>query len=148
MLERCARTTHISHAGESAHRDLGMGRVIWHDWWAQEGTATDIFVVDCVSGAGLRARVAEANMTADLPFDKTDRALRSVETVHAGARAFATFDRLQEALERDARAIQRIALTAEPCACAALYPDARGDKRAFEFENLPSRAGLQLEDTQ
>lgn len=128
--------------------DLGEGRVIWRDWWAQEGTATDLVVVDCASGQGLRARVAEANMSAALPFDKTDRALKAVDRVHAGARVFATFERLEEALDRDARRIEHIVLTKEPCACAALYPETRGKKMSFEFESLPERAGLVAGDTQ
>jgi len=147
-IESCARTTHISHAGETAHRDLGEGRVLWQNWWAQEGTATDLVVVDCASGNGLRARVAEANMSAERPFDKTNRALSSVELIHDSARVFATFERLETALSRDVRRIERLALTKEPCACAALYPEALGEKMAFEFENLPARAGFLTEGTQ
>ncbi|MEL6609905.1 MAG: hypothetical protein AAFO93_13420, partial [Pseudomonadota bacterium] len=136
-LSACARTTHISHAGEAGHRDLGEGRVAWGDWWAQEGTSTDIMVVECASGDAVRARVAEANMSSEPAFDKTDRAISAIEQVHSGARVFATLDRVAAALDRDARRIERVTLTSEPCACAALYPEARGDKPAFEFENLP-----------
>jgi len=49
-LDQCTRTTHISHGGEADHRDLGDGRVIWRDWWSQEGTATDYVIMECTTG--------------------------------------------------------------------------------------------------
>ncbi|MEM6696604.1 MAG: hypothetical protein AAF626_18225 [Pseudomonadota bacterium] len=130
-LADCERTTHISHGGEIGHRDLGDGRVAWLDWWSQEGSAKWIAIVDCAAGRMLRFQTAEENMGTRLPFDKTDAAVAVIDRHENGARAFATFERMAADLKTIARDIEITTLTAEPCACAALYPDARGDKDAF-----------------
>lgn len=130
-LTDCDRTTHISHGGEADHVDLGEGRVMWRDWWSQEGTATSFSVVDCAPGTALTFRTQEENMGNRLPFDRTDKALAVIERHETGARAFATFDRMAADLGSIARDINIITLDAEPCACAALYPEARGEKTEF-----------------
>ena len=132
-LTDCDRTTHISHGGETAHVDLGQGRVMWRDWWSQEGTATSFSIVDCAPGTALTFRTAEENMGDRLPFDRTDKALAIVDRHEAGARAFATFERMAADLDGIARDIEIKTLDAEPCACAVLYPDARGDKTEFKL---------------
>ncbi len=132
-LPDCARTTHISHGGEADHRDLGDGRVMWRDWWSQEGTATSFSIVDCAPGQALMFRTAEENMGPRLPFDRTDKALRIVDRHENGARVFATFERIATDLQTIARDIEIKTLDAEPCACAALYPDDRGDKTEFKL---------------
>ena len=130
-LNDCNRTTHISHGGEADHRDLGEGRGMWREWWSQEGTATAVAIVDCGPGVALTFRSQEENMGARLPFDRTEKALAILERHENGARAFATFDRIAADLDGIARDIEITTLTEEPCACAALYPDARGDKTGF-----------------
>lgn len=130
-LSECTRTTHISHGGEAFHRDMGEGRVAWLDWWSQEGMAHDIMLVECASGDALRARTAEENMSRRAPFHKTEAAVAILETEHAGSRAFATLPRIAAALGKKAEDIALITLAAEPCACAALYPELRGDKTTF-----------------
>lgn len=130
-LAECDRTTHISHGGEADHVDLGEGRVMWRDWWSQEGTATSFSVVDCAPGTALTFRTAEENMGDRLPFDRTEKALAVIDRHESGARAFATFDRIAADLDGIARDISITTLDAEPCACAALYPAARGEKAAF-----------------
>ncbi|MGR3503756.1 hypothetical protein [Pseudaestuariivita sp.] len=130
-LQECARTTHISHGGEDMHRDLGEGRVMWRDWWSQEGTASDFTVADCGSGHALRFRTAEERMNDRLPFDKTDKALKVIASHEEGARAFATFNRMAADLDKVARDIAITELKGETCACAALYPELRGDKAPF-----------------
>ena len=130
-LPECTRTTHISHGGEADHRDLGAGRVMWRDWWSQEGTATGFAIVDCDTGTALRFRTAEENMGPRLPFDRTDKALGILARHEGGARAFAGLDRIAADLKGVARDIEIVTLDAEPCACAAAYPDSRGGKTAF-----------------
>ncbi|MCB4379731.1 hypothetical protein FZX02_04515 [Synechococcus sp. MU1644] len=130
-LTDCDRTTHISHGGEADHVDLGEGRVMWRDWWSQEGTATSFSVVDCAPGTALTFRTQEENMGNRLPFNRTDKALAVIERHETGARAFATFERMAADLDGIARDINIITLDAEPCACAALYPEVRGDKTEF-----------------
>ena len=133
-LADCDRTTHISHGGETAHVDLGEGRVMWRDWWSQEGTATDVVIVDCALGAALKFRTAEERMSDRAPFDKTDKALEIVATQEEGARVFASLPRIADELKPVARDITLTTLTDEPCACAAAYADLRGDKTAFELD--------------
>lgn len=131
-LPDCTRTTHISHGGEADHRDLGEGRVMWRDWWSQEGTATSFAIVDCAPGAALTFRTAEENMGPRAPFDRTEKALKVIKNHESGARAFATFGRMAADLDKIARDIEIVTLSSEPCACAALYPGLRGDKTAYQ----------------
>lgn len=133
VLTDCDRITHVWHGGESGHVDLGAGRVMWTDWWSLEGTSTSIAIVDCAPGTALTFRTAEDNMGDRLPFDRTDAALAVIERHESGARAFATFERMATDLDRIARDIDITTLDAEPCACAALYPDLRGDKTQFKL---------------
>jgi len=129
----CTRTTHISHGGEAQHEDLGQGRVIWQDWWSQEGIATDITVMDCGPGEALKARTAEENMGPRTPFDRTDDALDVIARHESGARVFATLSRMAEDLDRFARDVTLSVWATESCACAAFYPELKGDKPAFEL---------------
>ena len=133
-LADCTRTTHISHGGEAAHQDLGLGRVAWLDWWSQEGSAHDIMIVECASGEALRFRTHEDNMNTRPPFHKTEKAREILEKEHQAARVFTTLPRLAAAVEDVARDIEIFTLGDETCACAALYADLRGDKPAFELE--------------
>ncbi|MEX0281672.1 MAG: hypothetical protein AB3N13_10865 [Arenibacterium sp.] len=133
-LADCTRTTHISHGGEADHVDLGEGRVMWRAWWSQEGTATDFVIVDCGPGDSLRFRTAEERMNDRNAFDRTEKALRVVADHEAGARVFATLDRIAQTLHGMARDIQITQLSAETCACAAAYPALRGAKNIFKMD--------------
>ena len=132
-LSECVRTTHISHGGEAKHRDMGEGRVAWLDWWSNEGIADRIFVVECASGEALYLLTAEERMSDRLPFRKTEKAEQILEQQHEGARVFATLSRIADAMKGTARDIELFSITEEPCACAALYADLRGDKTPFEL---------------
>lgn len=131
----CARTTHVSHGGEADHVDLGDGRVMWIDWWSQEGTATDITVMDCAPGATLKARTAEENMGRQLPLHRTEDAMAVIARHESGARIFATLDRIGKDLDDFARNVVVFVNADETCACAAFYPELRGDKTAFALES-------------
>ncbi len=135
-IDDCDRVTHISHGGETDHTDLGGGRVMWTDWWSQEGSAETINITDCKSGDRLRARTQEENMNARAPMDRTEDALDIIARHESGSRIFATLDRIEEDLAKIARDAERSTDTLETCACAALYPEARGDKQAFHLEGL------------
>lgn len=135
-LGDCTRLTHISHGGETDHVDLGAGRVMWRDWWSQEGTSTGFRIADCGPGQVLRFLTAEENMNARPPFDRTDDALKIVARHESGARVFATLERMAADLTKIARDVTVDTETIESCACAALYPELRGDKSAFRLEGL------------
>lgn len=131
-LTECTRTTHISHGGEADHADLGEGRVMWRDWWSQEGTMTSFSIVDCGPGNALQFRTAEDNMSVERSaFDRTKDALDVIDRHQSGSRIFATFDRIAEDLRFIARDIEVTTSAMETCACAALYPDMRGEKKEF-----------------
>ena len=132
----CTRTTHVSHGGEADHVDLGEGRVMWRDWWSQEGSATDILIADCQPGAVLRFRTAEENMNRRPPFDRTEDAMAIVAQHETGARVFATLGRMSDDLKKVARDVSVEVWAVEPCACAAFYPELRGDKETFRLEGL------------
>ncbi|WP_245834167.1 hypothetical protein [Yoonia maricola] len=130
-LADCKRTTHPSHGGEIRHMDLGEGRVMWMDWWSQEGTAKGFSLVECASGETLRFRSAEENMGRRSAFDRTDDAIEVLDRHQAGSRIFATFERIANDLEFIARDIAITTETVETCACAAAYPALRGEKTEF-----------------
>lgn len=133
-LAACTRTTHVSHGGEDLHQDLGEGRVMWREWWSQEGTSTDYVIVDCGTGAGLTFRTAEENIGARAPFDRTGAALEVIALHESGARVFATLDRMAEDLRGVARDVSLYDIPGEPCACAALYTRLRGSWPAYDPE--------------
>ena len=135
-LGDCTRVTHISHGGEADHVDLGEGRVMWRDWWSQEGSSTDFQIVDCAPERVLSFRTAEANMNAGPPFDRTDDAIEIVTRHETGARAFATLERMAEDLKKAAWDVTITTDTHETCACAALYPALRGDKEEFRLQSI------------
>ncbi len=132
-LGDCTRVTHISHGGEADHVDLGEGRVMWRDWWSQEGSASDISIADCAAGRVLQFRTAEENMTTRTPFDRTEDAMKIIARHESGARVFATLERMADELSKIVRDVTLRSETEENCACAALYPDQRGAKKEFRL---------------
>ncbi|MGB5864081.1 MAG: hypothetical protein WBG95_07240 [Sulfitobacter sp.] len=132
----CMRVTHPTHGGEADHVDLGDGRVMWRDWWSQEGSATNYALVECQSGETLRLRTQEANMNARGNFDRDRVVTRMIKQQLAGARAFATLERMAAELDDVARDVVVQFETQETCACAAFYPQMRGDKTAFMLEGF------------
>ena len=134
-LGDCRRVTHISYAGEAGHRDLGEGVVAWADWWSQEGVQETIVLADCGEGRALRTVTRSENMTADVPFDRTDRALETILNMTASP-VMRGFEQIAERLETLRLDPEIVPLTTEPCACAAAYPSLRGDRPAFEMETL------------
>ena len=129
-LAECTRTTHISHGGEARHVDYGNGRVGYVDWWSQEGVYTDLVVMECRSGAFLRTRVREERVS-DRYFDRTDKAIEVIVRELEAAPALFSFKRLAQALDGTGRDIELAVTEEETCACAALYPEALGDKAPF-----------------
>ena len=116
-------------------RDLGDGRVMWRDWWSQEGTATDYTIMDCAPGEALTFRTASVNMGNETPFDRTKDALKVIERHEGGARVFATLARMAEDLDRIARDVSLSRWEVESCACAAFYTELRGAKTRFELDD-------------
>lgn len=133
-LAECERVTHISHGGVAAHRDLGAGRVAWVNWWSQEGVFTDITVADCKTGEFLRTRVREERMSERAPFDRTDAVRGIIETELRAAPALFSFERLRDAIHPKGKDIKVATRDTEPCACAAAYPELRGDKTPYEVQ--------------
>ncbi len=132
-LAECDRTTHISHAGETAHVDYGAGRIGYAEWWSQEGVYRDLYVVDCETGAFLRTRTEEDRISDRLAFDRTSKVVGLIEVEMTSAHELFSFERLAERLDTVGRDIEIATLTTEPCGCAALYPELRGEKTAFEL---------------
>ena len=131
-LAECDRTTHISHAGESDHRDLGAGRVVYVEWWSQEGVYDDAVLVNCETATALTTRVREARISDRAEFDVSRKALGLIEVELTASPALFSFDRLAQNLKGTGRDTKITTLMEEPCACAALYPDLRGDMTPFE----------------
>ncbi|WP_308917530.1 hypothetical protein [Jannaschia sp. LMIT008] len=129
-LADCHRVTNPSHGGEAAHRDLSGGWVSWIEWWSQEGVFTDLHVADCDGHDQLTARLREENI-GDRAFDRRRAASRVFEGYVGRAPAFYDMDDLADALARSARDVRVASMTAEVCACAAAYPNARGGLDPF-----------------
>jgi hypothetical protein len=124
-LYECDRVTHASHGGESGHRDFGEGRVVYAEWWSQEGVYLDLIVADCGTGKALKTRTLEADISSRAPFDRTDAAMKIIETQMRASPVLFSLERLAGALKGTGRDIAVSTLTAEPCACAAVYPQMR-----------------------
>ena len=131
-LGECRAITHLSHGGVAGHVDYGGGRVGWVSWWSQEGVFTDLTVADCRTGEALTTRVREENISARAPFDRRRVVREIIEREMSGAPAFFSFERLREAIHPRGRDIEIAVLDAEPCACAAAYPELRGDKTPYK----------------
>lgn len=130
-LDECKRTTHPSHAGEAGHRDYGGGNVGYVEWWSQEGVYTDVVIANCKSGDFLRTRLREERISDRPPFDRTEAGRSVIETEMQVAPVLFSFGRLADALDRVGRDIEIATLIEEPCACAAAYPELRGQKEPF-----------------
>ncbi|MEL6167989.1 MAG: hypothetical protein AAFR35_04815 [Pseudomonadota bacterium] len=129
-LSDCDRTTHVSHGGEAGHRDFGAGRVAFAEWWSQEGIFTDLVVMDCATGRYLETRVREERIR-DRSFDRIDDAVDVLDRAMRTDPALFSFDRLARDLDRIGRDIVVTDADDETCACAALYPEMRGDKTPY-----------------
>ncbi|MEL6645290.1 MAG: hypothetical protein AAFQ79_15270 [Pseudomonadota bacterium] len=130
-LDDCNRTTHVSHGGEGGHMDLGAGRVLYGEWWSQEGVYVDVIVAHCGTGEFLKTRTREERIGERAPFDRTEKALEIIETEVNGAPELFSLKRLAQALKNTGEDIELAKLGAEPCACAAVYPALRGDRAPF-----------------
>ena len=130
-LAECTRTTHISHGGEARHVDYGNGRVGYVDWWSQEGVFTDVVIMACDTGAFLKTRVREERVT-DRWFDRREAAAEIIETAMKSAPSLFSFATLERSLKGVGRDTVIATATQETCACAAAYPDMRGEKAPYE----------------
>ena len=130
-LDECARTTHISHGGETGHGDIGDGRVRYVEWWSQEGVYTDVIVMDCETGRFLETRTQEERI-AERFFDRRNEASAIFERELRAAPALFSFERLAGAMFGVGQDIVIAETATETCACAALYPQLRGDKTPYE----------------
>ena len=132
-LEACNRTTHNAHAGEARHQVFDGGRVAWVDWWSNEGVYNDLVVMDCETGDFLKARTLDEGIT-DRWFNRRTQALEVLASHMKVAPSLFTFTGLADALKGNGRNIEIASATAESCACAAVHPELRGSKTAFELE--------------
>ncbi len=131
-LADCDRTTHISHGGETGHRDLGHGRVAYAEWWSQEGVYLDLIIADCGTGQALSTRTREERISERPPFDRTEKVLAILDAQFAVSPKLFSLIRLADVLEHIGKDIEIAAMTEDPCACAALYPGLGGDRTPYE----------------
>lgn len=130
-LSSCTRVTHISHGGEDGHRDLGAGRVMYRVWWSQEGTYSDYVVAECATGQALTTRAAEERMNTRPSFERSPAVTKVLERHDGRDPIFFDLNRLAEDLRYKGRDTRIETLAEEPCACAALYPEAGAPWRRF-----------------
>lgn len=131
-LEMCDRTTHISHGGVAMHQDAGNGKVVWVEWWSQEGVYKNVWLADCRTGIALDIRTHEERITDRFIADKTEAVLAKIARQAEAAPAFFTIDRVAGLIRRDGKDMHIQQYADEFCGCAAAYPALRGDKTAFE----------------
>lgn len=131
-LEACERVTLISHGGEAGHRDFGGGRVGFAEWYFHEGAYVDLVVEDCAKGEFLRTRVREERIKPDREFNRTDKVIAIIEREMAASPFLFSFRRLDQAIGRMGADTEVVSTHSETCACAALYPEHRGDKTPYE----------------
>lgn len=142
-LGQCDRVTHLSHAGAARHMDHGDGHVSWVSWWAQEGVYTDLHVGDCTDQTVLTSRLREENIR-EFAFDRREAGADILDRHTRRASAFFSLQDLADDLSRLGLTAEVAPMDAEVCACAAAYPDSRGDLTAFELEDVTSVTGERL----
>ena len=142
-LAQCDRVTHLSHAGAARHMDHGDGHVSWVTWWAQEGVYTDLNVADCSDQTMLTSRLREENIK-DRAFDRRDAGAEIFDRHIRRASAFFSLQDMADDLTRIGLETTVRPMASEVCACAAAYPDSRGDLTAFELEDITSLSGDRL----
>jgi len=131
-VAQCDRITNVSHGGLGDHVDMGAGKVMWTEWWSQEGVYDNVWLADCRTGIALDLRTHEERITDRFILDQTDK-VRATITRHAeAAPAFFTIDRVAPLIRRDGRDLHIQQYAGEFCACAAAYPELRGDKTPYE----------------
>ncbi|MEM1432185.1 MAG: hypothetical protein AAGG09_22225 [Pseudomonadota bacterium] len=131
-LEGCVRVVKGWNGWEIRHRDLGHGRVAFAESWSAEGTYLDLIVTECDSGDTVRTRVRE-EMVKDRPaFNRTARGVEIVDRHARRSPALFSIDALAADLADVGEDTDVRRVPAEFCACAALYPELRGEKTAFE----------------
>lgn len=130
-LDACERVTHPSHGGSSDHLDLGRGKVTWIDWWAQEGVFKDVWLADCRTGIAMSLRTWEERIMDRHVIDRTDRVVDEIRHQAETAPAFFTIERVAQKVRRDGVDLLIARYADEFCACAAAYPELRGNKNAF-----------------
>ncbi|MEO1677362.1 MAG: hypothetical protein AAFU80_04295 [Pseudomonadota bacterium] len=118
---------------EGGHRDLGAGRVAFAETWSAEGVYTDIYVSDCETGESLRTRTRQELMSDAPPFDRTRRAVEVVDRHARRHPALFGIDMLAEELSGIGEGTATFVTPDELCACAAFYPELRGDRTPFAF---------------
>ena len=117
---------------EHTHSDLGEGLVGWVWSWTAEGVADDIIIADCRSGATLTARARSERMKEDIPYDRRRPAMREIlRLTRPEARAFFSLEELGAALDKVRVPSELAEVTQENCACAAFYPELRGNKAPY-----------------
>ncbi len=130
-LNDCTRSVNV-HGEEYGHTDLTGGLVMWGERWTNQGNADDLFMAECQSGNALTARMMSQGMQEAIPYDRRAQAGSAMSNLLEGSMAFLNLDRAEDALESARVPVERMVLAKEPCVCAALYPDAVGNKTPFE----------------
>ncbi|MEL6207224.1 MAG: hypothetical protein AAFR47_18185 [Pseudomonadota bacterium] len=132
-LDDCIRVVRGWNGWEVGHRDLGAGRVAFAETWSAEGVYTDIYVSDCETGESLRTRTRQELMSEAPPFDRTRRAVEVVDRHARRHPALFGIDMLAEELSGIGEGTTTFVTPDELCACAAFYPELRGDRTPFAF---------------
>ena len=133
-LDECNRVTAASHGGERAYQDMGRGKVLWVEWWSQEGVYDTVWLADCRTGIALDLRTHEERITDRVIPDQTEHVLETVRRQAETAPAFFTIERVAQLIRRDGRGLHIQQYSDEFCGCAQAYPEMRGDKEPFGFE--------------
>ena len=130
-LDACARPI-ATHGEEYGHTDLTGGLVLWGERWSNQGFYEDIHMANCQTGEALTGRMVSQGMREAIPYDRRAQAGEALQTLLAGSVAFLNLDRAETALDSVRVPVERTVLRDEPCACAALYPEERGDRFPFQ----------------
>jgi hypothetical protein len=77
-MESCDRMIPLSNGGVAAHKDLQDGKVIWVEWWAQEGNFHDVWLAECRTGAALSLRTWEERIKSRDVAKKTARVIDKI----------------------------------------------------------------------
>ena len=131
-VESCDRMIPLSNGGVAAHQDLQDGKVMWVEWWAQEGNFHDVWLAECRTGTALSLRTWEDRIKSRYVAKKTERVIDKILRQSQAASAFFTIDRVADVVRKDGVDLTVAMYPHEFCACAVAYPELRGEKAPFK----------------
>jgi hypothetical protein len=134
-VEQCSEAGDLiwPHEGEGDYENFGRGLVSYFRGGGFEGvSANDFFFVNCKTGETIRSRVFFQQGT-EVRLDRGGAVQAKLREMIEAPTVY-SFANVRDELNKLGVKADLWTSTEEVCACKALYPEARGQKKAYVFE--------------